>query len=59
MLIAGVDEVGRGCLAGPVMAAAVILKKPIPGLCDSKKLSPKKRRRNHVTGLSKDTQKET
>ncbi len=43
MLIAGVDEVGRGCLAGPVMAAAVILKKPIPGLCDSKKLSPKKR----------------
>ena len=43
MLIAGVDEVGRGCLAGPVMAAAVILKEPIKGLCDSKKLSFKKR----------------
>ena len=43
MLIAGVDEVGRGCLAGPVFAAAVILKKPIEGLCDSKKLSPERR----------------
>ena len=43
MLIAGVDEVGRGCLAGPVMAAAVVLKEPINGLCDSKKLSVKKR----------------
>ena len=43
MLIAGVDEVGRGCLAGPVMAAAVVLKEPIKGLCDSKKLSVKKR----------------
>ena len=44
-LIAGVDEVGRGCLAGAVVAAAVILdiKKPIAGLADSKKLSEKKR----------------
>ena len=42
-VIAGVDEVGRGCLAGPVIAAAVILKKPIPGLKDSKKLSSKAR----------------
>lgn len=43
--IAGVDEVGRGCLAGPVVAAAVILdpNRPIKGLCDSKKLSAKKR----------------
>lgn len=44
--IAGVDEVGRGCLAGAVVAAAVILdlSKPIPaGLNDSKKLSAKKR----------------
>lgn len=44
--IAGVDEVGRGCLAGCVVAAAVILdfSKPIPeGLNDSKKLSAKKR----------------
>ena len=42
-LVAGVDEVGRGCLAGPVIAAAVILRKNIPGLKDSKKLSRKKR----------------
>ena len=36
--IAGVDEVGRGCLAGPVVAAAVILdpNRPIKGLRDSK-----------------------
>lgn len=39
--IAGVDEVGRGCLAGPVMAGAVILDpaRHIPGLADSKVLS--------------------
>ncbi len=44
-LIAGIDEVGRGPLAGPVVAAAVILdpEKPIDGLMDSKKLSEKKR----------------
>ena len=44
--IAGVDEVGRGCLAGAVVAAAVILdlSKPLPeGLNDSKKLSAKRR----------------
>lgn len=46
ILIAGVDEVGRGCIIGPVIAAAVILDPahPIPGLTDSKKLSEKKRR---------------
>lgn len=45
MLIAGVDEVGRGPLAGAVVAAAVILdpKQPIVGLNDSKKLSAKRR----------------
>lgn len=43
MLIAGVDEVGRGPLAGPVIAAAVILAADIPGVTDSKKLSEKKR----------------
>lgn len=45
IIIAGVDEVGRGCIAGPVMAAAVILNpaQPISGLTDSKKLSEKKR----------------
>ena len=44
-LIAGVDEVGRGPLAGPVVAAAVIFpsKVNIPGLNDSKKLSANKR----------------
>jgi ribonuclease HII len=44
-LVAGVDEVGRGPLAGPVVAAAVILDpvRPIIGLADSKKLSPKRR----------------
>ena len=44
--IAGVDEVGRGCLAGAVVAAACILdlSKPLPeGLNDSKKLSAKRR----------------
>lgn len=44
-LEAGIDEVGRGCLAGPVVAAAVILPEDlhIEGLMDSKKLSPKRR----------------
>jgi ribonuclease HII len=41
--IAGVDEVGRGPLAGAVITAAVILKSPIEGLKDSKLLTPKKR----------------
>ena len=43
-IIAGVDEAGRGPLAGPVVAAAVILPDDhgIKGLRDSKKLSPKK-----------------
>lgn len=45
-VICGVDEAGRGPLAGPVCAAAVILPKhlQIPGLTDSKKLTDKKRR---------------
>ena len=44
-LTAGTDEAGRGCLAGPVVAAAVILPEhfSLPGLDDSKKLSAKKR----------------
>ena len=48
-LVAGVDEVGRGCLAGPVIAAAVILTNNIPGLKDSKKLSKKKREELSLT----------
>src|SRR3989344_6528659 len=45
-LIAGIDEVGRGCLAGPVVAAAVILPFPytIDGIRDSKKLTDIRRR---------------
>ncbi len=45
LLVVGVDEVGRGCLAGPVFAAAVILnpRRAIPGLADSKILSPRQR----------------
>ena len=44
-LIAGIDEAGRGPLAGPVVAAAVILPDglQLPGVTDSKKLSPQKR----------------
>lgn len=47
ILIAGVDEAGRGPLAGPVTAAAVILDpaRPIAGLADSKKLGPARRER--------------
>lgn len=50
-LVAGVDEAGRGPLAGPVAVAAVILDpaRPIAGLDDSKKLTP--RRREQLEGL--------
>lgn len=43
--IAGVDEAGRGCLFGPVFAAAVVLpaRAALPGLDDSKRLSPSRR----------------
>ena len=52
-LICGVDEVGRGPLAGPVVAAAVILDpaRPIDGLGDSKKLTAK--RRDHAAAEKK------
>ncbi len=44
ILVAGIDEAGRGCLAGPVVAGAVILANScLHGLADSKKLSSKKR----------------
>lgn len=44
--VAGLDEVGRGCLAGPVVAAAVVLPMDVdlPGVTDSKALSPQHRR---------------
>ncbi len=46
-LVAGLDEVGRGCLAGPVVAAAVIFDQDtyLPEVDDSKKISPKERER--------------
>ncbi len=46
-MIAGVDEVGRGALAGPVTVAAVVLHpdRPIDGLDDSKRVSPRRRER--------------
>ncbi len=45
--VAGCDEVGRGCLAGPVVAAAVILDpdRYIPGVCDSKAITAAERER--------------
>jgi ribonuclease HII len=53
--VAGVDEVGRGCLAGPVVAAAVILHpdRHIPGLADSKAVPPAERERL-VTAITRD-----
>lgn len=42
-VIVGIDEVGRGCWAGPLVAGAVILNEPIEGLKDSKKLGPARR----------------
>jgi len=41
--VAGVDEAGRGACAGPLVAAAVVLQRPIPGLADSKLLTEKRR----------------
>lgn len=46
LMIVGIDEVGRGCWAGPLVAGAVILREPIAGLDDSKKLT--KARRNEL-----------
>jgi ribonuclease HII len=52
--VAGVDEVGRGCLAGPVVAGAVILHpdRPIRGLADSKLVPPAERER--LAGVIRD-----
>jgi ribonuclease HII len=55
VLLAGVDEVGRGPLAGDVVAAAVILDpaRPIEGLADSKKLSERQRERLYIEIIEK------
>ncbi len=42
-MLCGIDEAGRGPIAGPLMIAGAVIKKPIEGLADSKKLSEKKR----------------
>lgn len=54
LLVAGVDEAGRGPLAGPVVAACVLLDpaRPIPGLADSKTLSAG--RREELAGLIRE-----
>jgi len=56
-IIAGVDEVGRGPLAGDVVAAAVVLnvRKPIRGLADSKKLTQKQREKLFIEIKEKAT----
>ena len=48
--VAGVDEVGRGCLAGPVVAAAVVLDpaRYVPRVCDSKTVTAQERERLYV-----------
>ncbi len=58
MSTVGIDEVGRGCWAGPLVASAVILGNEVPGLDDSKKLTKKRRgeldlliRKNAEVGL--------
>ena len=58
---AGCDEAGRGCLAGPVVAAAVILDpaRPIAALNDSKQLSAKKRAQLSNIQLRKRSQAKT
>lgn len=43
MIVCGIDEAGRGCLAGPLVVAGVVLHKDIAGVTDSKKLTSKKR----------------
>ncbi len=42
-MLCGIDEAGRGCLAGPLVVAGAILKEPVLGLNDSKQLSEKQR----------------
>jgi ribonuclease HII len=52
MVTVGIDEVGRGCWAGPLVAGAVILRRPIAGLKDSKQLT--KKQREHLSQIIYD-----
>ena len=56
--MAGIDEAGRGPLAGPVVAAAVVLSpdQPIDGLTDSKKISEKSEKHYLISSWQKPTQ---
>ncbi|MCW1461561.1 hypothetical protein OLU60_07040 [Campylobacter jejuni] len=49
----GIDEAGRGALAGPMMMAACKLNKQLDGLCDSKKTKRKKNAKNFMKSSSK------
>jgi ribonuclease HII len=57
MKLCGIDEAGRGPLAGPMVIAGVILHKPILGLNDSKKLSEKKRESLYALIIENSTHK--
>lgn len=57
MKLCGIDEAGRGPLAGPMVMAGVILHKPILGLNDSKKLSEKKRESLYALIIENSTHK--
>ncbi len=54
-MIVGIDEAGRGALAGPVVAAAVVLHTPVPGVADSKALTPKQRAALYATIVQNGT----
>jgi len=62
-ILSGVDEAGRGCLAGPVVAAAVILPEDdiLPGLTDSKRLTPSQREglEHRIKALARSLQEDS
>lgn len=57
MMLCGIDEAGRGCIAGPLVVAGVILRENIEGLSDSKQLSEKKREKLFETIVQKSDYK--
>ena len=54
-VLCGIDEAGRGCIAGSLVMAGVVLKRPIDGLMDSKKLSQKRREELYATIIQNST----